>query len=147
MKFNGAGSQRSRMSAGGSGAAVCVVDEVYGWGDATHVALSTKGNSAAATMAEINANMVGTGSAGVALASAINTNTNSNFWAMWDASANTCYVFAKNGGYNNDLLACERVAKGSTATSGQVNTAAGRLSFENVATGQTHDEGTNFSLG
>jgi flagellin-like hook-associated protein FlgL len=83
-----------------------------------------------------------------ALASAINNNANSQFWAMYEvvnvdgASAEMVYVFNKEGGDFNNLLACD-VGNGSI----QSQAAIDAISFENLATGKRSDEGTSFSLG
>lgn len=123
--------------------AICVGDEAYVWG-----------NQAAATSAIGGAgktliSMAGTtGAMGLALTSAINRNSASQFWAMWDSAASTCYVFAKAGGDNNNLTACEQGIKLlSGKTTASMTSALGKVSFENVATGLVSDEGANFSLG
>jgi len=146
IKFNSATAGVSAITQSVEGFSVCIGDEVYGWGSATQVALSTKGDSAATTLSALNM-ITSAGSIGQSLTAAINGNSASAFWAMWDKENNTCYVFAKDGGDKNDLLACERVAKGTSSTAADISAAASLISFENLATGQLHDEGTNFSLG
>ena len=133
-----------------SGFAVCIGDEIYGWGTnnaSAAVKKATLGSSADSTAYVHVATNASNNLAGKDLTSAINNNTRSQFWAMWDDVNETCYVFAKEGGDNNDLLACERIVKGAGTTSGAVNSAAALVSFENLSTGQVSEEGTNFSLG
>jgi flagellin-like hook-associated protein FlgL len=79
-----------------------------------------------------------------ALASAINANVNSQFWAMIGsgASSGTVYVFTKEGGNFNDLLACD--VAGSDENS---RLALDYVGFENQETGNFNNSGTTFSLG
>jgi flagellin-like hook-associated protein FlgL len=83
-----------------------------------------------------------------ALASAINHNANSQFWALYQ-SANSngdtvemVYVFAKEGGNLNDLLACDVSASDANSRS-----ALAYIEFENLETGITNQDGTTFTLG
>jgi flagellin len=83
-----------------------------------------------------------------ALASAINHNSNSQFWAMVQRtnsngqSADMVYIFTKEGGNYNDLLACD-VADSDTNS----RAALSAVSFENVLKGDMHQAGTTFTLG
>jgi flagellin-like hook-associated protein FlgL len=83
-----------------------------------------------------------------ALASAINHNPNSQFWAMVQSvnsdgvSADMVYIFTKDGGDYNSLLACD-VADGDVAS----REALDAISFENTETDVHSQSGTNFSLG
>gem|GEM_PF-103475 len=79
-----------------------------------------------------------------ALASAINNNPNSKFWAMMDnqKSATMLYVFTKEGGNFNDLLACDVAARDENSRS-----ALNFIDFENVEHSTMHSAGTTFSLG
>jgi flagellin-like hook-associated protein FlgL len=83
-----------------------------------------------------------------ALASAINHNSGSQFWAMVQSfdsngqSADMVYVFTKEGGNYNDLLACD--VGGSDSAS---RVALGYLDFENVANAEMFEDGTTFTLG
>jgi flagellin len=83
-----------------------------------------------------------------ALASAINHNPNSEFWAMVQNvdsqghSADMVYVFAKEGGDLNHLLACD-VADGDQAS----RDALQAIEFENVEGNKMNQSGTNFTLG
>jgi flagellin len=83
-----------------------------------------------------------------ALASAINHNANSQFWAMvqpFDSQGNSAdmvYVFTKLGGDYNSLLACD-VADGDLAS----RDALKAIQFENVAGNVINESGTSFSLG
>jgi len=95
-------------------------------------------------------NLVGTGQPGYftafSLASAINHNKNSQFWAMMDRndpSQSTLYVFNKEGGDNNSILACD-VYDIDNISQGVIQK---YVNFENVATGFWHRGGTNMSLG
>ncbi|MDR1922237.1 MAG: flagellin [Candidatus Adiutrix sp.] len=126
-----------------SGFAVCVGNETYYWGDSAQVAAAV---DASRDMVQAHTGD-SAGLAGKALTSAINNNASSQFWAMWDSAASTCYVFVKEGGDNNDLLACERVAKGNVSSASGIAAAAGLVSFENVAAGRYDESGTSFSLG
>ena len=124
-----------------SGFAICVGNEAYFWGNqtaATDGLDSTKSIQRVATLAN--------GTMGRELTSAINTSASSSFWAMWDAAANRCYVFAKDGGDKNDLTACER-ALSANSTAAATQTALNRVSFVNVATSATNHSGATFSLG
>jgi len=79
-----------------------------------------------------------------ALAGAINDNADSKFWAMMDQNDETkLYVFNKEGGEHNDLLACD--VYGIDAVS--LEAREKYISFENLETGLTMTGGTNFSLG
>ncbi len=78
-----------------------------------------------------------------ALAEAINKNENSDFWAMTDAAnANTIYVFSKEGGDNNSLLACEVGGRDQRSRD-----ALEAFSFEHVESGEWQESGTSLSLG
>jgi flagellin len=140
-----------------SGFTVCIGNEAYTWGSQSATAASIDGlkqvtvvSSAGATgtTATTDGTAKGPGvNAAESLAHAINTNSASEFWAMFDASANTVYVFAKEGGDRNSLQACEVVAKGNNSSAAAITSAANRVSFQNVATGQFNQSGANFSLG
>jgi flagellin-like hook-associated protein FlgL len=83
-----------------------------------------------------------------ALAEAINNNSSSQFWAMvQDVNSNgqaaqMVYIFCKDGGNNNDLLACD-VAGGDAHS----RAALDAILFENTETALTNQSGTSFSLG
>jgi flagellin-like hook-associated protein FlgL len=83
-----------------------------------------------------------------ALASAINHNADSQFWAMTQSTnsqgeeANMVYIFAKEGGNLNDLLACD-VAESDSSSRAALN----YIIFENLETGNINQSGTTFSLG
>jgi flagellin-like hook-associated protein FlgL len=83
-----------------------------------------------------------------ALASAINHNENSKFWAMVQSSdsqgkpADMVYVFTKEGGNFNSLQACE--VSGNDVNSRK---ALDAVSFENVASKEFKSDGTMFTLG
>jgi flagellin-like hook-associated protein FlgL len=90
---------------------------------------------------------VGDGTAGYfnacSLASAINHNSASAFWAMMDQNDNSIlYVFHKDGGDHNDLLACEVTNIDETSRK-----LTEYVDFEHVENGKWHDSGTTFSLG
>jgi flagellin-like hook-associated protein FlgL len=82
-----------------------------------------------------------------ALASAINAYSK-DFWAMvqsFDSNGRTVdmlYVFTKEGGNFNDLLACE-VAGDDVHSQSALNA----VSFENVENAEMHSAGTSFTLG
>ena len=75
------------------------------------------------------------------LASAINHNADSKFWALVEGD-DMLYVFHKDGGNNNDITACE--VGGSTANS---RTALEAFDFEHVESGKWSESGTTMSLG
>jgi flagellin-like hook-associated protein FlgL len=83
-----------------------------------------------------------------ALASAINHNADSQFWAMvqsFDSNGKTAdmvYIFTKDGGNFNDLLACDVAGSDSASRSG-----LDAINFENVATTEILEDGTTFTLG
>jgi flagellin-like hook-associated protein FlgL len=83
-----------------------------------------------------------------ALASAINHNPSSQFWAMVQShdsngnKADMVYIFAKDGGDLNKLLACD-VADGDVAS----RAALDAIEFENTETSTMNQSGTNLSLG
>jgi flagellin len=126
--------------------AFCVGDEAYFWG------------SDDLASAEINGSKKRTevtgGTSASALARAINKNSASEFWAM--ISGDMVYVFKKDGGDFNDLLACD-VAGGTTYLSATSSapvvkgffkqSALDSLKFENLETGKINQSGTNLSLG
>jgi len=126
---------------GMSAFAVCVGDEAYYWA-ATNPGINAA-NSALAGKELIN-RVTGIGSAGVNFVAAVN-NFSQNFWAMWDRAEGVAYVFAKEGGDNNHLTACEQ--KIGVFGISSANNTASAVSFLNVATDQTNNSGTNFSLG
>jgi flagellin-like hook-associated protein FlgL len=82
-----------------------------------------------------------------ALASAINANSK-QFWAMvqsFDSNGRTAdmlYVFTREGGNFNDLLACE--VAGSDQHSRE---ALDYVAFENAQAAEMHESGTTFTLG
>ncbi|MDR0882410.1 MAG: flagellin [Candidatus Adiutrix sp.] len=124
---------------------ICLGDEAYFWSTAAGSAVAHAEYDAGKSVVK----KVGDGDISKALTSAINTNSNS-FWAMWDSANSTVYVFNKEGGDHNDLLACEQLFKGTATTSSEAKALLGNVSFENVATGRndkTTSAGTNFSLG
>ena len=78
------------------------------------------------------------------LASAINGNGNSKFWAMLDqANESQLYVFLKEGGDNNSLRACDVYGIDPISQDNREKF----VSFENVETGESQRGGTYFSLG
>jgi flagellin-like hook-associated protein FlgL len=83
-----------------------------------------------------------------ALASAINNNADSQFWAMVQSinsngeTADMLYIFTKDGGNFNDLLACD-VADSDEFSRDALN----YISFENTETNDSNQSGTTFSLG
>jgi flagellin-like hook-associated protein FlgL len=102
-----------------------------------------------ATCATTAVNAAGVSNFGArALASAINNNSSSQFWAMVrpvnsnGVSADMVYVFTKNGGNYNDLLACE-VSDSDVYSRSALNA----VSFENTETALFNNSGTTFSLG
>jgi flagellin len=115
--------------------AVCVGDEAYFWG------------SAALASAEINGSktrqQVTLGVTASALAQTINQSAKSEFWAM--VSGDNVYVFKKDGGDFNDLLACD--VAGGYATAADKQAALDTIKFENLQTGVINQSGTNLSLG
>ena len=77
-----------------------------------------------------------------ALASAINHNPNSEFWAMTEGNG-LVYIFAKEGGaMHNKTLACEVGGNDS-----QSLRALNAIAFENVEAGTWDDSGTSLTLG
>ena len=75
------------------------------------------------------------------LASAINNNPDSEFWAMVQGD-DMLYVFHKDGGNNNDIKACEAAGHDAISREG-----LNGVSFEHVESGTWHDSGTSLSLG
>ncbi len=130
------GASRATMSA----FSVCVGNEAYYWGSAAAVK-----DLYANTGKAVNA-VTGTATnMGYDLVSAINHNAKSDFWAMWDDTDNTAYVFSKEGGDHNNLAACEQGIKIDSATTAA--TALNQVSFLNVASNTTASAGATFSLG
>ncbi len=125
--------------------AVCIGDEVYSWGSPSAATTGTD-HTKELTVVHSGASTSGI-SAAKSLTSAINNNDASEFWAMFDSASNTVYAFAKEGGDNNHLDACEVLIKGSGTSSSLAAAAANLVSFENVATGVENQSGANFSLG
>jgi flagellin-like hook-associated protein FlgL len=92
--------------------------------------------------------MVGDGRAGYfnaeALATAINQNKDSAFWAMLDqTNEDRLYVFRKDGGDNNGLLACDVYGIDPVSQAAREKF----INFEHVESGIWHSGGTTFSLG
>ena len=123
---------------GSAAVAVCVGDEAYYWGNSAVAHASVTSGKAVykvggAAAADFSAKV---------LASAINSNSASNYWALYDSATSMVYVFAKEGGDKNSLLACD--VAGSDANS---RSALNFIRFENTETGKRNQSGTNFSLG
>jgi flagellin-like hook-associated protein FlgL len=103
---------------------------------------------ASAGTAAINTDGVHSNFGAWALASAINHNSASQFWAMVQPvnsggeSADMVYIFNKEGGNFNNLLACEV----SFTNAGSL-ACLEAIAFENTQTSQRHEDGTNFTLG
>jgi len=125
-----------------SGFAVCVGNETYAWGNSANIKTHTDSTNSL-NLIEGNS----TALAGKQLVSAINNNVDSEFWAMWDATGNTAYVFAKEGGDNNHLRACEVAGKGNATSANHLTSVSNRVSFETVSTGLMTSAGAQFSLG
>jgi flagellin-like hook-associated protein FlgL len=83
-----------------------------------------------------------------ALATAINHNERSEFWAMYEVvnvngvSAEMCYIFTKKGGDFNSLTACD-VGDGDLDSQNALKA----ITFENLESGNRTEDGTTFSLG
>ena len=78
-----------------------------------------------------------------ALASAINNNSASSFWAMTDQGDNSiAYIFHKEGGDHNDVRSCEVAGRDKASKA-----ALDSVSFQNVGAGTVHQSGTTMSLG
>ena len=76
-------------------------------------------------------------------AGAVNHNSASAFWAMVDQDDDSIvYVFHKEGGDNNDLMACEVAGTGAVSRA-----ALNAIDFQNVETGAWHDSGAAMTLG
>ena len=88
--------------------------------------------------------ITGLGSADAAtLASAINHKADSQFWAMIDPDDDDMlYVFKKDGGDFNSILACESGADGARSRE-----ALDAIRFQNVETEAWDNSGASFSLG
>jgi flagellin len=122
--------------------AVCVGNEAYVWGSSAAATAELDSTKTITSMNAADADM------GRSLTSAINHNADSQFWAMFDASAGMVYVFAKEGGDNNNLVACEQgISMASAANTASMQSALGLVSFQNMATLQSNQSGANFSLG
>jgi len=79
-----------------------------------------------------------------ALSTAINQNADSKFWAMLDQdNEGKVYVFNKEGGDYNELLACD-VYGGDEVSQAALYK---YVTFENVESEVTTTGGTNFTLG
>jgi hypothetical protein len=97
--------------------AVCVGDEAYFWGSAKLASAEINGSKDRTQVATAAA--APTAFTASALASAINHNSETKFWAMLatensqGSTATMVYIFTKDGGDFNDLLACD-VAGGPT---------------------------------
>jgi flagellin-like hook-associated protein FlgL len=80
----------------------------------------------------------------LALARAINQNSASQFWAMLDKDDDSkLYVFRKEGGDYNDLLACDVYGLDEVSQAARSKF----INVENVETGIVTSGGTNFTLG
>ncbi|MDR1312656.1 MAG: hypothetical protein LBQ12_02925 [Deltaproteobacteria bacterium] len=83
-----------------------------------------------------------------ALASAINHNSGSQFWAMVQTvnslgkAADMVYIFTRDGGDFNSLLACDVAGDDAASREGLSS-----VLFENAETAETNQSGTTFSLG
>jgi flagellin len=121
--------------------AVCIGDEAYVFG--------TTVNGASAFVDTSKSIQIVVGSAAgntranfteSALVTAINGSASSKFWGLMDSGR--AYIFTKDGGDFNDILACEVARSNSGSTP-----ALQYITFENVQTGEIHQSGTNLTLG
>ncbi|MDR0881735.1 MAG: flagellin [Candidatus Adiutrix sp.] len=123
--------------------AVCIGNETYYVGSATaaktEFGIEGKGKDVIHAIAA-------DGNRATALVSAININSKS-FWAMQSGDSGMIYVFHKDGGDNNDILACERGVKASDTSATLAQSALDAVKFLNLATGAENQSGTNLSLG
>ncbi|MDR2386981.1 MAG: flagellin [Deltaproteobacteria bacterium] len=141
-----------KMAISGGNLAVCVGDEAYVFGssaaargDATKAGFvdSSKSIISVATSASKISAFTAT-----SLASAINNNTNSKFWAMVQSADSTgkkadmLYIFTKAGGNYNNILACDVADNKTVSRSGLAG-----VSFENVQSSKRYESGTTFTLG
>jgi flagellin len=110
--------------------AVCIGDEAYYWGSASLASAEINGSK---DRTKVSANATA-----YDLASAINHNSDSEFWAM--TSGQMVFIFKKDGGDYNDILACD--VAGGTGSAQLKN-----ILFENMQTGLWNQSGTNLSLG
>jgi flagellin len=123
--------------------AVCIGDEAYLFGTTSANSLGFVDSSKKKISVVTSAATDTTDVDARALASAINNYTSSKYWAMLNsADANTVYVFTKDGGDFNDILACDVARSNSISRAGLSG-----ITFENVQTGEIHESGTNFTLG
>ena len=125
-----------------SAVAVCFGNEIYALGNdavANIVKSANTGKSVFAVGATTNQ----------ALVTAINSNSESSFWAVYDSTdGGMAYVFSKDGGgTGNGLVACEQ-AFGKSESATALASALNKITFANVSTGVTGlQDGANFSLG
>ncbi|MDR0881788.1 MAG: flagellin [Candidatus Adiutrix sp.] len=143
---NGSSTQVIADTNGLAAFAVCIGNETYYWGS-TAAANTEFANAGRDVLQKVGA---GSNQMATDLVSAINHNSQS-FWAMQSGTSGKIYVFHKEGGDNNDLLACERGIKSSDTTSANVRAALSAVSFFNMAgagvKGTENQSGTTFSLG
>jgi flagellin len=118
--------------------AVCVGDEAYYWGNNSLLGSIVDSNK---SKTEVTYTATARG-----LASAINGNVNSKFWAMTCATTYMVYVFAKEGGDFNDVLACD-VANATTSAQTAKTNGLAAIQFVNLQTSSINQSGTNLSLG
>lgn len=132
IDFNNVVSSNMLTSAGGGGAIrVCLNDEVYYWGSATLATVAGKENYAIT--------QDGT-SAAASLTARVNSSS-TGFWALREGSS--VWVFAQEGGDNDDWLACDEqlgVEAGSA-------TSDNRVAWYNPETNTTNSAGVTFGLG
>jgi flagellin len=120
------------VSGNGHYAALCLdTDEVYYIGDTADLPAGFL--SARSTYARVNDGMRNA----FGFAAAINSNSSSNYWAMISGNQ-MLYIFRKDGGDNNSLIAEEMV---SSAGDRQF------MTFVNADTGQRSDASGAFTLG
>jgi flagellin len=141
-----------KMAKSGGNLAVCVGDEAYVFGSSA----AAKGTGSAAGFVDGSKSItqVATSASNTSafmaasLASAINHNKNSQFWAMVQSAdsngknADMVYIFTKAGGNFNNLLACDVADNKNPSRSGLAG-----VTFENVQSSQRHEAGTTFTLG
>jgi hypothetical protein len=126
-----AGTSAAQLIGSGSGFSICIGDENYNWG----TGVSAAGKTVYAVDTTVS-------SANLAFAAAVNQ-SGGNYWAM--LSGDSVWVFSKDGGDNNSILACDQ-AVGTSAT----ETLASRenlVTWYNPDTQATNSAGTNLSLG
>ena len=132
------------------GLAICIGDEAYIFGNSAAI-LGVEGSSTSGRVLAPHKQVTVISSDGpdafsyYAFASAINNNADSAFWAM--DQGGLLFIFAKEGGDNNHLQACEVTGLDEDSKAAAAAVQFARVTTFDVMMDNFNQSGANFSLG